>query len=333
MSDKFNVELYVPLPLKKFDPGKELISDIFLKIDKKFLKYKHKGDNISPEKYDLFLSKNVAEVFVLKNVLDDVVSWLEGNKKETVNEMVGKIGEENREIAEKREEIKEIIFETFSDEELNSNTVEVLRYEAKEFVAKISEDKVNKAILAKLSNFNPTIADHSVNTANIAIYMAFCCGFGAQYDLENIYMGALLHDYGKAKIPSNILENKSNVRYSQALQDHPAKGLAMIKKMKDIPEEVQMIVGQHHEQFNGNGFPNGLKGDAIYKFAMIVAMSNIFNNTIEEELTKRGLPEPNVDVYRKAIKVIEYDKGKQFNPDYIERVCDGLKLAFGNFQK
>jgi putative nucleotidyltransferase with HDIG domain len=197
----------------------------------------------------------------------------------------------------------------------------------------VSEDKINKAILAKLTKFNSSIADHSVNTANLAVYIAMCCGFGAQYDLENIYMGALLHDYGKAKIPSNVLENKNNVTYSQAIQDHPRKGTEMIKKMKNIPEEVQMIVSQHHEHFNGNGFPEGLKGDEIYKFAMIVSIANIFNNTVEEELPKRGIKEPNVEVYRKAIKVIEYDKGKQFNPDFIERTCDGLKLAFGNFKK
>ncbi len=333
MADKFNEELYDPVPLKKFDPEKELVADLYLKIDSKYLKYRHKGDAITSEKYDLFLSKNVSEVFVMKEVLEEVMSWLDSTKEEAINEIVEKVGEENRELVEAREEIKEIIYETFADEELNSRSVEVLQHQSKEFIAMASEDKVNKAIIAKLTKFNSSVADHSVNTANVSVYIAMCCGFGAQYDLENIYMGALLHDYGKAKIPPNILENKTNVRYSQAIQDHPNKGVGMIKKMKNIPEEVQMIVAQHHEQYNGNGFPNGLKGDGIYKFAMIVSMANIFNNIIEEEISKKGIPEPSVEVYRKAIKVIEYDKGKQFNPEFIERTCDGLKLAFGNYQK
>jgi putative nucleotidyltransferase with HDIG domain len=333
LADKFNEELYDPVPLKKFDPEKELVADLYLKIDSKYLKYRHKGDAITSEKYDLFLSKNVAEVYFLKEVVQEVLSWLDATKEEAISEMVEKVGEENRELVEAREEIKEIIYETFADEELNSRAVEVLQHQSKEFISMASEDKVNKAILAKLTKFNSSVADHSVNTANVAIYIAMCCGFGAQYDLENIYMGALLHDYGKAKIPANILENKTNVRYSQAIQDHPNKGVGMIKKMKNIPEEVQMIVAQHHEQYNGSGFPSGLKGDGIYKFAMIVSMANIFNNIIEEELPKKGISEPNVEVYRKAIEVIEYDKGKQFNPEFIERTCDGLKSAFGNYQK
>ena len=333
MADKFNEELYDPVPLKKFDPEKELVADLYLKIDSKYLKYRHKGDAITSEKYDLFLSKNVAEVYFLKEVVQEVLSWLDATKEEAISEMVEKVGEENRELVEAREEIKEIIYETFADEELNSRAVEVLQHQSKEFISMASEDKVNKAILAKLTKFNSSVADHSVNTANVAIYIAMCCGFGAQYDLENIYMGALLHDYGKAKIPANILENKTNVRYSKAIQDHPNKGVGMIKKMKNIPEEVQMIVAQHHEQYNGSGFPSGLKGDGIYKFAMIVSMANIFNNIIEEELPKKGISEPNVEVYRKAIEVIEYDKGKQFNPEFIERTCDGLKLAFSNYQK
>ncbi|MCO4792497.1 MAG: HD domain-containing protein [Bacteriovoracaceae bacterium] len=333
MSDKFNEELYEAVPLKKFDPEKALCSDLYLKINNKYLKYRFNGDAITSEKYDLFLSKNVAEVFVLKEELETVLSWLDAAKQETIEEMVEEVGEENRELVEQREEIKEILYETFADEELNSRSVEVLQHQSKEFVALASEDKINKAIIAKLTKFNSSVADHSVNTANISVYLAMCCGFGAQYDLENIYMGALLHDYGKAKIPANILENKTNVRYSQAIQDHPNKGVGMIKKMKNIPEEVQMIVVQHHEQWNGNGFPKGLKEEGIYKFAMIVSMANIFNNIVEDEMQKKAMKEPNVEVYRKAIKVIEYDKGKQFNPEYIERACDGLKLSFGNYQK
>lgn len=314
-------------------PDEELVADVYLKINKKYIKYKEAGDEITSEKFDFFISKNLQEIYVLKDNEENVNNWVEEKKTDSINQLVDEVGEENRDLVEKREEIREIVYETFADQDLDSAAVEVLQYQAKEFVDMASAEKVNKAIIAKLNNFNPSIADHSVNTANVAVYISMCCGFGNQYDLENVYMGALLHDYGKAKIPPNILENKGNAVYSQAIQDHPSKGVKMIKKMKNIPEEVQMIVAQHHEQFNGNGYPKGLKGDTIYKFANIVAMANIFNNSIEDELKRRGIKAPNVEVYRKAIKVIEYDKGKQFNPEYIERTLDGLILAFGNYQR
>lgn len=333
MSDKKNEDLYIPIPLKMIQPDQALVSDVYLKINDKYIKYKESGDEISSEKFDFFISKNLQEIYVLKDEESNVNNWVEEKKTESINQLVDEVGEEHRDIVEKREEIREIVYETFADQDLDSASVELLQHHAKEFVEMASAEKVNKAIIAKLNNFNPSIADHSVNTANLSVYVAMCCGFGNQYDLEIVYMGGLLHDYGKAKIPANILENKGNAVYSQAIQDHPAKGVKMIKKMKNIPEEVQMIVAQHHEQHNGNGFPKGLKGDSIYKFAMIVAIANVFNNTVEDEIKRRAIKSTNVDIYRKAIKVLEYDKGKQFNPEYMERTIDGLELAFGNYQR
>ncbi len=333
MDDKFNNELYAGIPLKGLRSGEELIADVFLKINDKYIKYKEMGDEITGEKLDFFISKNLSEIFVRKEKEQEFNDWISETKIESINRLVEEVGEEHRELVEKREELREIIYETFSDQELDSAAIEVLQHQAKGFVLAASQEKINMTIIAKLNNFNQSVADHSVNTANLAVYIAMCCGFGSQYDLENIYLGGLLHDYGKAKIPANVLENKGNVVYSQAIQDHPIKGVKLIKRMKNIPEEVQMIVGQHHEQNDGNGYPKGLKGDAIYKFSMIVALANVFNNIVEEELKKRATKKPNVDMYRRAIKVLEYDNGKQFNTEYMERTLDGLKLAFGNYKK
>ena len=219
MSKKISEDLYIPVPLKMIQPDEELISDVYLKINDKYIKYKEAGDEISSEKFDFFIAKDLQEIFVLKENEESVNNWVDTKKAESINQLVDDVGEEHRELVEKREEIREIVYETFADQDLDSSSVELLQHQAKEFVEMSSSGKVNKAIIAKLNNFNPSIADHSVNTANLAVYVAMCCGFGNQYDLENVYMGALLHDYGKAKIPPNILENKGNAVYSQAVQD------------------------------------------------------------------------------------------------------------------
>jgi putative nucleotidyltransferase with HDIG domain len=333
LTDKNNQDLYVAVPLKGLRPNVALVTDVYLKVNDKFIKYKESEDEISSEKFDFFISKNLSEIYVLKESETKFTEWVSEKKEESINELIEEVGEEHRELVEKREEVREVIYETFSDQDLDSGAIEVLQHQSKEFVSMVSNEKVNKAIIAKLSNFNSSIAEHSVNTASLAVYLAMCCGFGNQYDLENIYMGALLHDYGKAKMPANILENKGGTAYSQMIQDHPYRGVKMFRKMKNIPEEVQMIVAQHHEQFNGNGFPKGIKGEEIYKFAVIVTLANVFNNNVEDELKKRGIKKASVDIFRKAIKVLEYDKGKQFSLEYIERAADGLKLAFGNYQK
>jgi len=164
-----------------------------------------------------------------------------------------------------------------------------------------------------------------MNVANLSLFLAMTVGHGHQHVLENLYLGALFHDYGKAKIPPQILENPSSVSYAQAISDHPEKGYEMLKKSKEIPKQALTIVLEHHEQFAGAGYPKGLTGDQIYGLSKIVTIANVFDNVAMEN---RRTPKT---MYRAAIKVLEYDKGKQFDPEIMPRIIDSLKLSFGNF--
>jgi HD-GYP domain-containing protein (c-di-GMP phosphodiesterase class II) len=258
--------------------------------------------------------------------LEAFMEWLKSKRQESVDEMVEEVGEEHRELVEKREDIRERVFDTFTDMEMDSGVAEILQSQVKEFIEEVKEIDLSKAVLAKMVKHNSSIADHALNTANVAIYMAMVLGHGNYQVLEDIYMGALFHDYAKLKIDPKVLENKSNNRYNQAIQDHPRKGSVAVKKLDNIREPVIKIVEQHHEQFNGNGYPNGLKEDEIFGPAMIVSMANIFDNTVVENKNK-----PKKEKYRMAIKVLEYDKGKQFDPDMIEKVITALKLAYGEY--
>lgn len=186
----------------------------------------------------------------------------------------------------------------------------------------------NSSFIGKLKTLNTSLADHSVNVANFAVYLAMVQGIGDQKTLELVYLGALMHDYGKAKVPPQVLENPSSIKYSQAIQDHPARGAGMMRKIDQIPETVARIVEQHHEQFNGKGYPAGMHGDKILDLAKIVCMANLYDNMLEQNKMK-----PQVERHRLAIKFIEYDKGKHFDPEFVERAIEGLKLAFGNYKR
>ena len=168
------------------------------------------------------------------------------------------------------------------------------------------------------------MANHSINVANVSVYLAMALGYSHHDLLENIYLGALFHDYGKAKIPSFLLENKNSVAYKQAMNKHPSEGAKIAASSNKLHNQALSIVLQHHEQWDGKGYPKALKGDDIYKPAQIVAMANIFDNIVEENKKKPK------EMYKKAIKVIEYDKGKMFNPALIERVVEALNIVYSS---
>lgn len=314
---------YVPVPLSKIDPERSLSTDIYLLINDKYIKYKNANDSITMEKYNLFISKNVINIYIAFNDIETFMNWLKQSQEEAIQEVVDNIGEENREIAEQREELVEKVYETFAIEELNKETVQQLKSQVDDLISKVSRQKVPATILAKLTRKSKSIADHSVNVANISVYLAMALGHAHQYVLENIYMGALFHDYGKAKIPSKVLEDPNNITYIKAIESHPQNGKKMLSGIDQIPEQVLTIIEEHHEQHNGKGFPKGKKGGEIYELSKIVSLANVFDNICSTN-SQRG----NKEMYKQAIKFLEHDKGKKFDPEFLKPAIEALFLAY-----
>lgn len=317
---------FAPVPVAKIKPNQALVADIFLKLNEKFIKFKYKGDEIPGEKYQEFIAKNIKEVYIHFNHVPDFMAWMETAKKKSIDEVVKKVGEENRELAEQREEISELLYETFADEELSNETVDILREQSEDFIGKVKDNPTGTAILAKLQKANGTVADHCVNVANLSVFLAMTLGHNHLAVLENVYMGALLHDYGKAKIPAEILKDKNSTKANMAMRDHPIKGATALKKFKGINKAVIDIVMQHHEQENGKGYPLGLVGKDIYGLAKIVSIANIFDNVCEENNMKSE-----DEMYKAAIKSLEYDRGRRIEPGLLPRIIDALKLTFGGY--
>ena len=328
MVASFNEEDFSLVILSKVHPERELPTDVFLKIDGKMVKFKGKGDSISGEKYDLFVSKGVKNIYIPADDVMLFLEWINDSRDEAVDKMTEEAGEENRGFFERAEDFREKVYEVFFEDELNEQVVEKLRENVEEFVADIKENPITEKAIGALASRNATVADHSVNVANIAVYLAMALGHSHQFVLENVYMGAIFHDFGKAKIPDHILENRGNSMYSQAIQDHPEKGVKYIQKTKGIPAQVLTIIMQHHEQFNGHGFPRGLAGDDIYDLAQIVSMANVFDNILQENKQLAKL-----EKFKKAVKIIEYGKGKEWNPKFYPRALEAMQMAFSHVMK
>lgn len=317
---------YVPVPVGKLHSNRRLASPIFLKIDDRFIKFKNREDELESEKLDYFIQNNLKNVFINMEDLAQFMDWLKGVGEQAVNEVVAEIGEEHRGLVEKSVQVREKVFDTFTDMEMDSGIAEILQSQVQDFIEEAKELKESKAVLIKMLKHNSSIADHSINTANVAVFMAMVLGHGNYQVLEDIYMGSLFHDYAKLKISPEVLENQKNQKYNQAIQDHPRKGAMAVGKLDNVREAVARITEQHHECYNGSGYPKGLKGDEIFGLASIVSLANVFDNIVVENKNKSKR-----EKYRSAIKVIEYDKGKQFDPEMAEKVVTALKLAYGEY--
>ena len=122
-------------------------------------------------------------------------------------------------------------------------------------------------------------AGHSEDVTKYAVNIAREMGLGKDY-CEMIRVAALLHDYGKIAIKDEILkkEGRLTAKEYEEIKKHASKTREILEQInfEGIYKEVPKIAGAHHEKYNGNGYPDGLKGEEIPLGARILAVADVF---------------------------------------------------------
>jgi putative nucleotidyltransferase with HDIG domain len=110
-------------------------------------------------------------------------------------------------------------------------------------------------------------------------------------DLQIMQMGGLLHDIGKIGTPPGILDKPSKLEPTEmeVMKDHVRTGVRMLEPIGPFREALP-IVGQHHEWFNGNGYPEGVAGEDISLHARIIAVADCFDALTSDRPYRKGLP-------------------------------------------
>ncbi|MFW5714894.1 MAG: response regulator [bacterium] len=153
---------------------------------------------------------------------------------------------------------------------------------------------------------------HSENVARIASGMVAMDG-GSEEEVEEIKRGALLHDIGKIGIPDSILNKPGRLtdeEYAE-IKKHPEIGYKILLPVSRL-NSAQAIVHYHHERFDGKGYPSGLAGKAIPKWARIVAVADTYDALSNERPYKRAFTPV------EASKVIKDVTGTQLCPESVE---------------
>ncbi|GLH79286.1 HDIG domain-containing protein [Bradyrhizobium sp. SSBR45G] len=129
-------------------------------------------------------------------------------------------------------------------------------------------------------------------------------------DLERLYMAAMFHDIGKAKIPLTILDKpgRLDVKERSLVETHPAAGYEALKDNAAITAEVLNAVRHHHEFLDGSGYPDGLMANNIPDLTRILTISDIFSALIEYRSYKP------VMAREKAYEILQGMEGKLEKP-------------------
>jgi putative nucleotidyltransferase with HDIG domain len=155
-------------------------------------------------------------------------------------------------------------------------------------------------------------AGHSERVTNLSLGIARAMGLGPK-DLAIMHTGGLLHDIGKIGTPPAILDKpgKLDAEETRIMREHVRIGLRILDPIPGIQDALP-IVAQHHEWFDGNGYPEGLAGEQISLHARIFAVADCYDAMISDRPYRRGLPQ------EQALDVLKQKSGSQFDPKVID---------------
>lgn len=302
--------------------GEPIPGPLYIYIDFRFITYRSEGDVVDRMTFDRLLFKKVKSLFVLEKDravfqkwVDDWRSQVDKDKQKIAAELATPASvalEKAR--AETHRKVMDI-FQSQHPDKIVSQAITV----SKKLVSEVMKSPYAVKSLAQLQTFSQGTVDHSVNVSILSTYLAMQMGYSHQVILQHVGIGGLLHDIGKARV--RIEDSDGPEVIEVKMKEHPLIGLRMLESQQRVPNEVKMIVAQHHENNDGTGYPKGLRAGNIYDLARIVSIANAF-----DDLVGNGHGSL-LDRQKAALTEMDQSLFKKFDPQKLEKALKILRLG------
>jgi diguanylate cyclase (GGDEF)-like protein len=174
---------------------------------------------------------------------------------------------------------------------------------------------IARTLVEAMEAKDPCIKEHLRSVSSLALRLGRAIALPEE-QMEALTNGALLHDVGKIGIPDSILQKSVRLTEEEydEIKKHPALGVGILAPVEELAPALP-AVKHHHERFDGNGYPDGLKGEEIPLIARIVSVADAFDSMIRARPYGYGVSR------KAALEEIEENSGSQFDP----RIASALR--------
>jgi putative nucleotidyltransferase with HDIG domain len=168
-----------------------------------------------------------------------------------------------------------------------------------------------RALARTVDAKSPWTAGHSERVAKVAIEIGLVLGLSTD-EIDNLQRAALLHDIGKIATPARILDKPGKLtdEERQVVEAHPTTGARILEPIAAY-ESVIPAVLQHHERYDGKGYPNGLAGEEISLAGRIMAVADVYDSLISDRPYRPGMDRERV------LRIIKRERGTHYDPNVI----------------
>ncbi len=169
-----------------------------------------------------------------------------------------------------------------------------------------------KALVQALETRDFETHGHSERVVTFSLRLGYELGLEKEV-LRDLELGALLHDIGKIGVPDAVLRKPAKLNEEEwaKMKLHPQHGQKILRNIPFL-EGAARIVGQHHERWDGEGYPFGLRGEDIDIGARIFAVVDAFDAMVSDRVYRKGC------AYDDALAELERCAGTQFDPMIVE---------------
>jgi cyclic di-GMP phosphodiesterase len=169
-----------------------------------------------------------------------------------------------------------------------------------------------RALTAALETRDAETHGHSERVVTFSLRLGREYGLNG-HEMKSLEFGSLLHDIGKIGVPDAILRKPSKLTDEEwiRMREHPLHGQQILRGIKFL-EGAARVVAQHHEKWDGSGYPLGLKGEEIDICARIFSVADAFDAITSDRVYRKGRS------YEAAAEELNEWIGRQFDPKVVE---------------
>lgn len=316
----------IPLKDLKADAGAPFPLYLFLRKNDKLIPIRLEGDALGKTKYNLFLDKDHTEVWVPNSFQQAYSAYISEEATIVHDVLVDKelTTEDKAQIlsAVSQDVLRMLNQVSERGEDARKEGIKRCKHIADEILVVASqESNIYDEILA-LRNSQEEI-EHSVIVGTIAVMFALSLGLNDEKILADLVMSAIFHDIGLVKIRGEVLQ-KSEASWTATERNeyemHVQASLDILKESEtEFHPRVLRMIKEHHENYDGSGFPEKLMGQQIDELSQILHLANLFDRLCTGKQTGSELsPKDSFDhIYEAAHNS---DGVQEVQPELVERI-------------
>jgi HD-GYP domain-containing protein (c-di-GMP phosphodiesterase class II) len=165
--------------------------------------------------------------------------------------------------------------------------------------------------------------EHCHRVAGLSIELGAACGL-SDHEMQLLQIVAGFHDVGKIGIPDRVLKKLTRFNDDDwnIMKEHAAKGERIIRAAElDGGDTIATAVRHHHERYDGQGYPDGLKGERIPILARIVAIADTYDAMARMRFYIAGR------THSEIMQTLRQQGGKQHDPEIVERFAEIIERS------